>query len=223
MPPAAPRWSAALPDEHGRPALGRGDASPTSVRGWSKFASWTWRGWAPLTIFLGAPVEGEPPPEGWRLNQSAESCVLFTHVESGTTLGLVGDDDPSSLTFLLQNPAWRSLKRDTGYQVLIEFDNNGEWPVSAVGATDIDRDGPGLVFTRSTATTGDGDNFLIEFARASTMRVRLRSGVRVDSLRLRGADKATLALLGCMRALITEGGRPKGGSEQEQGEAPVAI
>jgi hypothetical protein len=140
---------------------------------------------------------------GWTLNRDSDSCMLYARFLDNSTLTVYAtpeDFAKGELTFVVQNPKWQSLNNSALYKLDVEFDNLGEWSVTAMASKDLDRDGPGLMFIRSTNTNKDGDNFLAEFALSNVIHIR-RNGTAIVNLNLSGTHKATLALGRCMRSI----------------------
>ena len=156
---------------------------------------------APATI---TTAQSPTPIAQWTLAGSQQGCAVHASSPQGTVVSIIAGAEHSNLMFLVQNRSWR-LQDGERYQIAVEFDEEGPWQLQAVGRTEIDQDGPGLIFA---VPPGDerGLKFISEFVGASGMQLS-RQGVGSTAVPLGSGQSAMTALAQCLS---------KGGS----GDAP---
>jgi hypothetical protein len=140
----------------------------------------------------------------WNMSANEQGCMVYAHSARGTVFSVWGRAGQQSLGFLVQNKEWSSLQDGGVYDLRVTFDNRGGWPVQAIAQREIDRDGPGLLFTVEPGVA-EGANFMNEFADAKAMRIS-REGAQVDSLSLEDSEKAMAALGHCLRVVWSVNG-----------------
>lgn len=142
-----------------------------------------------------APVRVVDRVEGWVIQDDGSGCVASSNFDNDVTMAVWGSADEKFI-FTLQHKRW-SIKDGAGYSLTIQFDNSSPWiNVPAVGDTELDDDGPALAFMFSPQDNKDGDNFVVEFALARSMRVK-KDGVIITHLDLTGTKAMILSLARC--------------------------
>jgi hypothetical protein len=149
-------------------------------------------------------------PGEWTVSGTAEGCIAHTTLPQGTVLSLLAGPGQESLMFLMQNRGWSSLEEGSRHKVAVQLDGRSPWQFDAVAKTQLDADGPGLVFTVAPGE-GEGAKFISELAGAAGMNVG-QNGTQVEGARLSGGGSAIARLAQCMS-------RMWGGS----GAAPEAV
>ena len=141
------------------------------------------------------PQTPRPQPAQWTLAGGAQGCAVHASSPQGTVVSILAGAGQENLLFLVQNPRW-SLEDGQRYTIAVEFDQSGPWELQAVAKTEIDQDGPGLMFVVPQAKER-GLDFLGEFVAASGMQIR-RDGQNLTSLPLGTGEKAMTELAKCM-------------------------
>lgn len=147
----------------------------------------------------------------WQIVIDGETCASTGFFKSGAVLTIM-TSTTDGLSFWMQKKDWNSLKSNGVYELEVEFDNWGRWPVKAL-VIDNDGDGKGLGWSRSIAPNSDGDSFVAEFAAAKVMTV-FRNGEYIEGFNLKGTHAAVLKILECVRSL--RNGDPFKGDEPDQ-------
>lgn len=139
-----------------------------------------------------APVQ----PAQWTLAGGEQGCAVHANSPQGTVVSILAGAGQQNLVFLVQNPRWSSLQDGQRYDIAVEFDGSGPWQMQAVAKTEIDQDGPGLMFM---VPPGDqrGLDFIAEFVKADGMKID-REGQRLTSLPIGSGQSAMTALARCM-------------------------
>ena len=139
-----------------------------------------------------APVQ----PAQWTLAGGEQGCAVHASSPQGTVMSILAGAGQPNLVFLVQNPRWSSLKDGERHTIAVEFDDAGPWQMQAVAKTEIDQDGPGLMFT---IPPGDkrGLDFIAEFVKANGMQID-SDGERLTSLPIGSGQSAMTALARCM-------------------------
>lgn len=178
-------------------------------------------------LLLAAPplaVTAQPVADTgqWTLASGNEGCVVHAASPKGTVLSILAGPGQDSLAFLLQNRQWGSLQNGSEYALDVEFDQMGEWEIQAIAQTELDSDGPGLLFAVSPGRD-DGAKFLAEFVGANGMAVGT-AGAKLDNVPLNGGQQAMAALAKCMGQLWSgnAGARGQGGPLEEADETEPA-
>lgn len=144
-------------------------------------------------------VRGAAPaiPAGqWRLASGTDNCMVHAASGHGTVLSIAASPDEQALLFIVQNRALGTLEDGGQYPVEVEFDDMGEWKIDAVAQSELDDDGPGVIFAVRPGRE-DGASFIKEFALASGMHFG-RGGVKMDSLPLEGAKPVMAQMAQCL-------------------------
>jgi hypothetical protein len=146
-----------------------------------------------------AAVSQAPPSEPWTVNASENGCIAYSSLPQGTVVSLVAGSGQESLIFLIQNKNWSSLRDGSAHKLAVQLDGQSAFQFDAVARTDLDSDGPGLVFAVPPGEQ-QGAKFLAEFASASGMNVGAE-GRQLAQLRLAGGSTAMAALAKCMASM----------------------
>ncbi len=117
--------------------------------------------------------------------------------------------------FLIQNRGWESLEDGSRHELAVQLDGGSKFEFDAVAKTELDSDGPGLMFAVPPGEA-DGARFIAEFAKAGGMAVG-EGGEAIASVRLTGGGSAMTELAQCMSRLWS------GGATAQQGKRPTAI
>ncbi len=139
----------------------------------------------------------------WTLAGGSQGCAVHSSSPQGTVVSILAGAGQDDLLFLVQNPEW-ALDDGRRYEIAVAFDGSEPWELQAVAKTEIDADGPGLMFV---VPEGDrqGLDFIAQFAGARGMQIR-SDGTRLASLPLGSGRSAMTALAGCL-------GKMMGGAE----------
>lgn len=136
------------------------------------------------------------PTTQWTVAGGNQGCAVHTSSQQGTVVSILAGPGQDSLLFLIQNPAWSSLKDGGSYDIAVEFDDAGPWQLKAVAKTEIDQDGPGLMFAVPPGQK-QGSDFITEFVQAAGMKID-GQGQRMGSLPLGSGRSAMTALAQCI-------------------------
>ncbi|HEV2746642.1 MAG TPA: hypothetical protein VGW34_05015 [Allosphingosinicella sp.] len=151
-------------------------------------------------LILAAPsalVAAQPAAPGeWTVSGNGDGCILYGASAEGTVVSILAGQGQDSLIFLVQDKRWASLRDGAKHAVAVAFDDRGEWNFEAVAKTELDSDGPGLMFAVKPGEKA-GVNFISQFAAASGMRIN-RDGQRLASLPVGDGNLAMSALAKCM-------------------------
>jgi len=155
----------------------------------------------PLLAFaaLAAPFAAAPaqaPSTRWTVAGGEQGCAVHTSSAQGTVVSILAGPGQDGLLFLLQNPSWSSLKDGGQYDIAVEFDQEGPWQLKAVAKTEIDQDGPGLMFAVPAARQ-QGADFITEFVKAAGMKIN-GEGRTLGTLPLGSGRSAMTALAQCI-------------------------
>jgi hypothetical protein len=151
--------------------------------------------------FLALPVAlatAQTPAPGaqWTVAGGEQGCAVHTSAQQGTVVSILAGPGQDSLLFLVQNPSWSSLKDGGSYDIAVEFDDAGPWQLKAVAKTEIDQDGPGLMFAVPPGQK-QGSDFITEFVQAAGMKID-GQGQRLGTLPLGSGRSAMTALAQCI-------------------------
>lgn len=135
-------------------------------------------------------------PAQWTLAGGEQGCAVHASSPQGTVVSILAGAGQENLVFLVQNPSWSSLRDGQRYEIAVEFDEGGPWQMQAVAKTEIDEDGPGLMFV-VPASDKRGLDFLAEFVKAGGMQIE-SEGRSLTSLPLGSGQSAMTALARCM-------------------------
>jgi hypothetical protein len=152
-------------------------------------------------VLLAAPAaistaQSPTPIAQWTLAGGQQGCAVHASSPQGTVVSIIAGAEQSNLMFLVQNRGWSSLKDGQRYQIAVEFDEEGPWQLQAVARTEIDQDGPGLIFA---VPPGDerGLKFITEFVGAGGMQLS-REGGGNTAIPLGSGQSAMTALAQCL-------------------------
>ncbi|HEX8534918.1 MAG TPA: hypothetical protein VF662_12180 [Allosphingosinicella sp.] len=159
----------------------------------------------PAAALAQTPASGE-----WTVSGSAQGCIAHTTLPHGTVLSLLAGPGQDSLLFLMQNKGWSSLQEGSRHKVAVQLDGRSPWQFDAVARTELDSDGPGLLFTVAPGEA-EGAKFINELAGADGLNVG-QNGKQLEGARLSGGGSAITRLAQCMS-------RMWGGT----GSAPEAV
>jgi hypothetical protein len=159
----------------------------------------------PAAALVAQAPESQPrvQPAQWTLAGGTQGCAVHASSPQGTVVSILAGAGQEDLLFLVQNPRW-SLQDGRKYDIAVAFDGSQPWDLQAVAKTEIDSDGPGLMFV---VPQGDrqGLDFIAQFVGASGMQIR-SEGAALTSLPLGTGRNAMTALAGCL-------GKMMGGTE----------
>ncbi len=147
---------------------------------------------APATI---STAQSPTQVAQWTLAGGQQGCAVHASSPQGTVVSIVAGAEQSNLMFLVQNRSWR-LQDGQRYQIAVEFDEDGPWQLQAVARTQIDQDGPGLIFA-VPAGEERGLKFISEFVGASGMALS-REGAGTAAVPLGSGQSAMTALAQCL-------------------------
>lgn len=146
---------------------------------------------------LPAAALAEPTPPGeWAVGASSEGCIAHTSLPQGTVLSVLAGAGQDNLMVLIQNRNWSSLEDGGRHKVAVQLDGRSPWQFDAVARTELDADGPGLLFTVPPGER-EGAKFISELATAAGMNVG-QDGRQLEAARLSGGDSAMAQLAKCM-------------------------
>jgi hypothetical protein len=145
----------------------------------------------PAAALAQAPSSGE-----WTVSGNAEGCIAHTTLPQGTVVSVLAGPGQESLLFLIQNKGWASLEEGSRHKVAVQLDGRSPWQFEAVAKTDLDSDGPGLLFDIAPGES-EGAKFISELAAAAGMNVG-QNGRQVGAVRLSGGGAAIADLAQCM-------------------------
>jgi hypothetical protein len=111
---------------------------------------------------------------------------------------LAGPGQPT-LLFLMQNKQWSSLEDGSRHKVAVQLDGRNAYQFDAVAKTQLDADGPGLMFAVAPGEA-EGAKFINELSTAAGMNVG-RNGQQLEGARLNGGGSAMARLAQCMSSL----------------------
>ncbi|MDP8912371.1 MAG: hypothetical protein M3N39_02195 [Pseudomonadota bacterium] len=154
-------------------------------------------------------------PGEWKVSGSPSGCIAHTTLPQGTVVSVLAGTGQESLLFLIQNRSWESLEDGSRHELAVQLDGGSKFEFDAVAKTELDSDGPGLMFAVPPGEA-DGARFIAEFAKASGMAVGER-GEAIASVRLTGGGSAMTELAQCMSRLWS------GGATARQAKPRTAI
>jgi hypothetical protein len=153
---------------------------------------------------LPAAASSQPQSFGaWTVNGGEDGCIAHASLPQGTVVSLLAGSGQESVVFLIQNKSWSSLRDGSPHKLAVQLDGRSAFQFDAVARTDLDSDGPGLLFSVPPGER-QGAKFLAEFAGASGMNVG-EEGRPLAELRLTGGDTAMAALAKCMAGMWSGG------------------
>lgn len=154
-------------------------------------------------------------PGAWKVSGSPSGCIAHTTLPQGTVVSVLAGTGQESLLFLIQNRGWESLEDGSRHELAVQLDGGSKFQFDAVAKTELDSDGPGLMFAVPPGEA-DGARFIADFAKAGGMAVG-EGGEAIASVRLTGGGSAMTALAQCMSRLWG------GGATARQAAPPVAT
>jgi hypothetical protein len=151
--------------------------------------------------FLAAPLapaisQTRAPATQWTVAGGEQGCAVHASSPQGTVVSILAGPSQEGLLFLIQNQAWSSLKDGGSYDIAVEFDEAGPWQMKAVAKTEIDKDGPGLMFAVPPGQK-QGSDFITEFVQAAGMKID-GEGQRLGDLQIGSGRSAMTALAQCI-------------------------
>ena len=174
-----------------------------------------------LAALPAAALAETPAPGQWTVGGSAEGCIAHTSLPQGTILSLLAGAGQEKLLVLIQNRNWASLEDGTRHKIAVQLDGRSPWQFDAVAKTELDADGPGLLFTVPPGDR-DGAKFIGELATAAGMNVG-QNGQPLEEARLSGGGSAMAALAKCMSRMWGGGGADGGAHEATAASAGVEL
>lgn len=174
-----------------------------------------------LVAPVAAATSQTPAPAArWTVAGGEQGCAVHASSPQGTVVSILAGPGQDGLLFLIQNPTWSTLKDGGQYDIAVEFDDSGPWQMKAVARTEIDSDGPGLMFSVPPGQK-QGSDFITEFVGASGMQIQ-GDGQRLGSLALGSGRSAMTALAQCMGKVFAR--QPTTGETNGfGGEKPTSI
>lgn len=146
---------------------------------------------------LPAAALAEPAAPGeWTVSGSAEGCIAHTTLAQGTVMSVLAGPGRDSLIFLIQNRGWSSLEDGSRHKIAVQLDGRNPYQFDAVARTELDADGPGLMFA-VTPGEAEGTRFINDLAGAAGMNVG-QNGRQLEGTRLSGGGTAMARLAQCM-------------------------
>ena len=142
-------------------------------------------------------------PGEWKVSGSSSGCIAHTTLPQGTVVSVLAGTGQESLLFLIQNRGWDSLEDGSRHELAVQLDGGSKFEFDAVAKTELDSDGPGLMFAVPPGEA-DGARFIAEFAKAGGMAVG-EDGQAIASVRLTGGGSAMAELAQCMSQLWSSG------------------
>jgi hypothetical protein len=142
-------------------------------------------------------------PGEWTVSGSASGCIAHTTLSQDIVVSVLAGTGQESLLFLIQNRGWDSLEDGSRHELAVQLDGGSQFEFDAVAKTELDSDGPGLMFAVPPGEA-DGARFIAEFAKAGGMAVG-EDGEAIASVRLTGGGSAMTELAQCMSRLWSGG------------------
>ncbi len=136
----------------------------------------------------------------WTLAGGDQGCAVHASSPGGTVVSIIAGQGQDQLMFLVQNRGW-SLRDGEETTIAVAFDQGGPWQLPAVARTNIDQDGPGLLFAVRLAEKR-GSDFITQFVAAKGMQVS-RDGRSLSSVPLGSGQSAMTALAGCLGKVMS--------------------
>lgn len=149
-----------------------------------------------------AMATAQTEPARWTVAGGEQGCAVHASSPQGTVVSILAGPGQNALLFLVQNRSWSSLEDGAQYDIAVEFDEEGPWQMKAVAKTEIDQDGPGLMFAVPPGQK-QGSDFITEFVQASGMKIE-GQGQQLGSLPLGSGRSAMTALAQCMGQVLAK-------------------
>jgi len=138
------------------------------------------------------------PAATWKVSGSPSGCIAHTTLPQGTVVSVLAGAGQESLLFLIQNRSWE-LRDGSEHDLAVALDGRSNYKFQAVAKTELDSDGPGLMFAVPPGEQ-EGARFIAEFAKASGMAVG-QDGAALAHVRITGGASAMTELAQCMSRL----------------------
>jgi len=138
----------------------------------------------------------------WKVSGSPSGCIAHTTLPQGTVVSVLAGAGQENLLFLIQNRSWE-LEDGAEHDLAVALDGRDSYKFQAVAKTELDADGPGLMFVVPPGEQ-QGARFIAEFARAGGMAVG-SDGSSIANVRLSGGASAMTQLAQCMSRLWSGG------------------
>ena len=148
------------------------------------------------TPFAPRTAPEAPAPGAWQVSGSEDGCILYGNSRQGTVVSVLASPGQEALIFLIQNRGWSSLEDGKRHAVAVAFDDSSEYNFEAVARTELDADGPGLIFAVKPGES-EGAGFISQFAASNGMQIG-RDGQQIDSLAVEGGRSAMTSFVQCM-------------------------
>lgn len=161
---------------------------------------------------ISQPAPAAPTP--WKVSGSDSGCIAYTTLPQGTVVSVLAGAGQESLLFLVQDRDWESLRDGSRYDLAVSLEGGGDFEFDAVAKTELDSDGPGLIFAVPPGEK-DGARFLAAFAQASGIAVG-QQGHAMTRGQLSGGGTAMTELAQCMSQLWS-------GGTASASERPTAV
>ena len=145
-----------------------------------------------LASLPAAALAQTPASGAWTVSGSAEGCIAHTTLPQGTVMSVLAGPGQESLLFLIQNRGWSSLEEGSRHKVAVQLDGRSPYQFDAVAKTQLDSDGPGLIFAVEPGEA-EGAKFINELAGAAGLTVG-QNGQRLEGARLSGGGSAMARL-----------------------------
>lgn len=173
---------------------------------------------------LPAAALAQPSASGeWTVSGSDEGCIAHTTLPQGTVMSVLAGPGQPTLLFLMQNNKWSSLEDGSRHKVAVQLDGRNPYQFDAVAKTQLDSDGPGLMFA-VTPGEAEGAKFIGELATAAGMNLG-QNGRQLEGARLSGGGSAMARLAQCMSRMwggAAASAENEGDAEGFDGPRPAA-
>lgn len=131
----------------------------------------------------------------WNVYQRSGECYMIGRYGEGEETLSVFMDSFDRAIFWVQHGDWKSIRNNTSLDVKIEFDDFGEWDITAKGRSDDD--GPGITWSGNIKPDENDDSFFGEFMASKSMTISYR-GRLVTKLSMEGSYKASMEMGRCL-------------------------
>lgn len=131
----------------------------------------------------------------WNVYQRSGQCYMIgRYGEDEETLSIFMDSFDQA-TFWIQHADWKSIRDGSSLDIKVEFDDFGEWDITAKGRSDAD--GPGISWSGNIEPDENEDSFFGEFMASKSMAIIYR-GRLVTKLSMEGSYKASMEMGRCL-------------------------
>jgi len=131
----------------------------------------------------------------WTIYQRSEECYMIGRYGSDEETLSIFMNSLDRAVFWIQHSDWKSIRDNTSLDVKVEFDNFGEWDITAKGRSDVD--GPGITWSGNIKPDENEDSFFGEFMAAKSMAISYR-GRLVTRLSMEGTYNASMDMGRCL-------------------------